>query len=55
MSPGTILPGDPEPEWLRRKAEYARELPLLMADRAAAEGGEEKPGLLGRLLVAIGL
>ncbi len=55
MNPGSILPGDPEPEWLRRKAEYERELPLLMAERAAETRDEEKPGLLGWLRVVIGL
>lgn len=53
--PGTLLPGDAEPEWLRRKAEYARELPLLMAERAKQPATEERIGLLGRLRVAIGL
>lgn len=54
MNPGTILPGDREPEWLRRKAEYARELPLLMAERSKETRDEEKPSLLGRLRVVIG-
>lgn len=54
INPGAVLPGDPEPEWLRRKAEYARELPLLMAERSKQSRDEEKPGLLGRLRVVIG-
>lgn len=53
MRPETLLPGEREPVWLRRQAEYARELPLLMAEQRA-KAPDEKPGLLGRLLVALG-
>ena len=51
-----IAVGAPEPEWLRRNAEYARELPLLMAERRAlaANEAEERRGLVARLRLAFG-
>jgi hypothetical protein len=53
MHPQAILPGEPEPAWLRRKAEYARELPLLLAEQSRQTADERRPSLLGRVRMAI--
>jgi len=51
-----ILPGDPEPEWLRRNVEYARVLPALKADQRALKLGARaanRRGLVARLRMAL--
>jgi hypothetical protein len=53
-NPKFIANGAPEPAWLRRSAEYARELPLLMAERKLAAAEQESKGIVARLRVAIG-
>lgn len=53
LRPDMIAPGE-EPAWLRRKAEYERELPLLMAERKAAASHEHvRLGLASRLWMAV--
>lgn len=53
LRPEGIFPGDAEPAWLRRAAEYERELPLLRNQQTTADDDEQKDGLLGRLLLAL--
>jgi hypothetical protein len=53
LNPNAVFPGDPEPAWLRREAEYARELPLLRAERADKPADELRPGLFERFWLAI--
>lgn len=51
-----VDPAQPQPEWVRRAAEYQAEVALLKADRRAAKGvvagggPAARPGLLRRLL-----
>ncbi len=50
-----IVPGAVEPEWLRRSAEYARELPLLLAERRAQRerDADERQSIVARLRLAL--
>ncbi len=48
-----ILPGDPEPAWLRRNAEHARIIREMKAERRAARGGLRENGLINRLRLAL--
>jgi hypothetical protein len=51
-----ILPGEPEPEWLRRNVELARVLPALKADMRARKRNAhaaDRRGILARLRMAL--
>ena len=49
-----VSTGMPEPEWLRRQAEYARELPLLLQERRVAErDSDERKGIVARLRLVL--
>jgi hypothetical protein len=52
-----IAVGAPEPAWLRRSAEYARELPLLMAEQRTAreKDAAERRGIVARLRLVLAL
>ena len=52
-----ILPGDPEPAWLRRNVEYARVLKELKADQRALKlsaRATNRPGIVARLRMVLG-
>jgi hypothetical protein len=53
-NPRIVVNGAPEPEWLRRNAEIARELPLLLAERKLARAADEPKGIVARLRLALG-
>lgn len=48
-----ILPGDPEPAWLRRNAEYARIIREIKAERRATNRVPAETGLINRLRLAL--
>jgi hypothetical protein len=51
-----ILPGDPEPAWLRRNVEYARVLPALKADQRALKISARsvgRKGIVARVRMAL--
>lgn len=47
-----VLPGEPEPEWVRRNAEHARVLAEMRAEKRAARAERSQRGWLARLGLA---